>query len=349
MSRFTCRKGAAVAAAAAILATAVVSANPAGAAQAADIPTVSKVSESTLSLGGGDIVSITGSGFVDSAEPKVYFDSNDVSNDVQATNVIVVSDTRLIAEVPDLNGADNADPADDKLKAGSHDVVVENTVGHNLDTLADDVTFVGGVATDFKVKNATGLLDATFGTPAGGDTLTLIGTDLQKATKVTFDGVPATITKRSTQGAAGARKDRLTVKTPAHAATADPVDVVVYTPKAKLGITSSDVYSYAAPITGASVTAAKTTVQSVVSLKGLSLNKVPATDGLALVHSGGAVVAITDYIVVSDAEIVAVVPTGLPTGIYKWTTDVDGTDTDVVNGVTHGNPIESAVTFAVTA
>jgi len=342
MTRFTCRKTAAVAVAGAVVAAGLVAgANPAGAAQAADIPTVTKVSESTLSLAGGDVVSITGTGFRDETTPTsgavrvpdVYFDGANVTT-AKSAKVIVLSDTRLIAVVPDMSS----------LTGGSKDVVVENSQGFSLDTVADDVNFVANDPSTFDVYSGTTLLTAgtSYGSPAGGDTLTLIGTDLQKATKVTFDGVATPITKRSTQGAGATRKDRLTVKTPAHAATGDPVEIKVFTPKAKNGVAGATKWSYAAPITGQSPATGK--VGAVVSLRGLSLDRIPATGGLFL----GAT-AVTDYIVVSETEIVAVVPSGASTG--KWATDVDAALATAANSTNETNEAarDGLVTFTVTA
>jgi len=348
MTRFTCRKTAAVAAAGAVIAASLVAgANPAGAAQADDIPTVTNVSDRTLALSGGDVVSITGDNFLDETtptsgvarKPDVYFDANDRTVS-KSTNVLVVSDTRLIAVVPStLTGT-----------AGSRDVVVENSQGPSLDTVGDDVNFVATNPSAFTVLNAAGQT-ALFGSAAGGDVLTLVGTDLQKATKVTFDGVVATINKRSTGfSAPGVRTDKLVVRTPAHAATGDPIEIKVFTPKAKTGRVGATNFQYTAPITGASVSTGK--VGTVVSLRGLSLDKVPAYDAAPTPDVQGLYLGstpVTEYIVVSESEIVAVVPAGATTG--KWKTDVDADFTAAANtaNVTNEAAIESAITFTVTA
>ncbi len=178
-------------------------------------PVVSGVSASSGPLSGGNTVTVTGSNFV--GTPTVHFGSN------LATNVSVTSPSTLTAKVP--SGT-----------AGTVDVTVTNAPptgvggpGPTSPTGAADQYTYGLVPTVTSVS-------PNGGSPSGGTSVTVSGTNLGGATAVDFGANPATNVVVNGGGTS------LTATSPAGALGA--VDVTVTTSGGTSATSSADRFTY---------------------------------------------------------------------------------------------------------
>ncbi|MEU8826471.1 IPT/TIG domain-containing protein, partial [Streptomyces sp. NPDC048636] len=192
-------------------------------------PVVTSVSPSQGTPAGGTSVTITGTGFPGAT--VVRFGSQ------LATNVVVVSNTQITAKTP---------PG-----TGSVKVTVTGPSGTSTQNVFYTYTTVAApVLTS---------LSPTSGPTAGGNTVTLNGTNLTGATQVLFGATPATIlTNTATQ---------ITVTAPAGTGT---TNVTVTTPG---GTSNALPYTYtAAPVlTSLSPTSGPTAGGNTVTLNGTNL------------------------------------------------------------------------------
>jgi hypothetical protein len=197
-------------------------------------PTVSSVAPNGGPLAGGTAVTITGTGFVSGA--TVTFGGT------AATGVAFVSSTQLTATTPGPK------------PAGAVDVVVTNPGG----VFATCV----GCFTYRPAPTVTGL-SPTSGPQAGGNTVTISGTDLGSATSVTFGGSTAAILTNTAT--------TITATAPGHAAGA--VDVQVTTAGGSSANTAADDYTYlpAPSVTGLSPTSGPASGGTTVTITGTNL------------------------------------------------------------------------------
>jgi formylglycine-generating enzyme required for sulfatase activity len=124
--------------------------------------TAASISPSQGPTAGGTVVTITGTNLDDVNAVTI--------GGVAATNVTVVNQTTITAVTPSQS-------------AGAKDVIVNGPSGVVL--VSSGFTFVAGAPTIASVSPQVG-------SPAGGTTITITGTDLTGATSVTVGGVPAT-------------------------------------------------------------------------------------------------------------------------------------------------------------
>jgi phosphatidylserine/phosphatidylglycerophosphate/cardiolipin synthase-like enzyme len=159
-------------------------------------PTVTSVSPNTGNANGGTSVTVTGTGFV--AGATVSFGV------ATASNIKVVNSTTITATTP-------------PHIAGSANVAVANPAG-------DQGSLAGGFVYASIPPSTQPVLNVAVpnrGSPAGGDTLTISGSNLVQGIKVAIGGAPASIVSRSIVS--------VVVTTPPGTAGA-PVDIVVTVP-----------------------------------------------------------------------------------------------------------------------
>jgi hypothetical protein len=235
----------------------------------ATAPTVTGVNPTGGPTTGGNLVTITGTGFGTSGSPAVTSISFGGTN---APTFSVTNDTTLTVLAP-------------AHAAGSADVLVTTANGTSTNTIADN--YVYGVA-----PTITSVAPGA-GTTAGGTTLIITGTGFSGATAVTIGGTAATtyIINSDTQ---------ITATTPAHAA--GTVDVVVTTPGGASANTTGDNFVYTAgPIVTDVAPATGTTAGGTsVVITGVNLT------GATSVTFGGT--AATSFTVNSGTQITAVAP-----------------------------------------
>jgi RHS repeat-associated protein len=229
-------------------------------------PVVSGLSVLTGSVLGGEAVPITGTGFTGASAVKF--------GGTPAISYTVLSDTTIIARAPGH-------------AAGTVDVTVTTPGGTSANTTADQFTFV---APPVPVLAS---LDQTTGTIFGGATLTISGTSLTAASRVTFGTSPAAFTVRS--------DNAITVQVPAH--VAGTVDIQVITPGGTTARTAADQFTYVLPlaptVTGLSLTSGSVVGGDLVTISGLSFT------GTTAVWFGS---SRTSFTVNSDTSITARVP-----------------------------------------
>jgi len=176
---------------------------------AASAPSVTGVTPTSGTTGGGTVVTITGSGF--SAATKVSFGTK------AAVTYTVLSDTTIVATAPP--GA-----------AGTVDITVTTPSGTSAISAADHYTYTAAPAPT--VTSIT----PTSGTTAGGTLVTIFGTNLLGTTSVAFGGVAATIVAIYSDGA-------IVVAAPPH--TAGTVDITVTTYSGTSATGTGDQFTYA--------------------------------------------------------------------------------------------------------
>ncbi len=232
-----------------------------------NLPTVTAISPQTGPITGGTAVTITGTNFTSNS--TVNFGA------VAAASVSFKSSTQLVA---------TSGPGD----AGVVDVTVTTGVGTSTVVDADQFTYGSGPV-------VTGLSSAG-GPPAGGNTITITGTNFGGTTKVLFGTVKATsfVIKSATQITAVAPAGKL----------GTTVDVTVTTANGTSATSAADQYTYtAAP-----------TVTAVSPNSGSALGGTPVTiTGTKLTGATGVnfgTVAATNVKVVSDTSVTATAPAG---------------------------------------
>ncbi|HEX3104506.1 MAG TPA: IPT/TIG domain-containing protein [Terriglobales bacterium] len=180
--------------------------------------TVSSISPTTGDGNGGTAVTITGTSFASGA--VVSFGV------ATASKIVVVNSTTITAVTP-------------PHVAGPANVTVRNTAG-DQGSLPNAFLYTSTPPSTLPQLN---VIVPNSGTPAGGDSVTISGSNLTGST-VTIGGTPATIVSRSSVS--------ITATTPAGVA-GSPVDVVVSTPKGSATLKSA--FTYADPPPQPSVSA----------------------------------------------------------------------------------------------
>jgi hypothetical protein len=303
-------------------------------------PTVTGVSPSSGATGGGNTVTITGTNLA--AVNQVLFGSS-------AAVFTVTAPTTISATAP-------------YAAAGTVDVTVSSPYGASAVSSADKYTYTGTAPT------VTGL-DVTGGPSAGGTLVTVLGTNLNGPTHVSFGGTTTTAFTVLSGG-------ELLVTVPAR--TAGTVDITVTTPYGTSGTSRADQFTLvAAPtVTGVSPASGPTGGGGNVTLTGsgfagatqvlfgntpaasftvnsdtsLTVPVPPAAAGLvdvtvASVGGSSATGAADQYTFVATApSVTAVSPNRGPTGGGTSVT-ITGANLNGATGVSFGSTPASSVTL----
>ena len=251
-------------------------------------PTVTKLEPKEGPTAGGNQVLITGTNFV--GTPSVKFGAN------PGTGVVVESSTKIKVTAP--------------AGTGTVDVRVTTPGGESANTAADNYTYVAAPPTVTEV-----IPDA--GPSAGGNTVTIKGTNLTGATEVKFGANPGTavVVESSTE---------IKVTAPAGTGT---VDVIVTTPGGPSANTAADNYTYvAAPTCSISPNQGPTAGGTAVTITGTNLTG--ATEVKFGANAG------TGLVVESPTEIKVTAPAGTGTVAVTVTTP-GGTATCSGGGFTY--------------
>jgi len=250
----------------------VVVTTPAGTGTGADLfeylpgPTVATISPASGPLTGGQAVTITGTNF-DPAANQTFVTIGGVA----ATNVLVSGTTQITATTPA-----NA--------AGPQSVAV-TTVSGGTGRLVNGYTYqVGPTVTAISPPS---------GPTAGGQAVTITGTNFTGATSVTIGSVAAT-------GVIVASSTSITAITPAHVTGA--TDVVVTTPGPQQG-TGVNLYTY---IDAPTVTLISPAAGPLVGGQAVTITGTNFTTGTTSVTLGG--VAATNVVVTSPTTLTATTP-----------------------------------------
>ncbi len=226
------------------------------------VPSVTSASPSNGSTLGGALVTISGSGLTDTS--LVTFGGT------AATGITVISDTQITAVTP-------------VHAAGIVDIVVTTPGG----------TGTGTSLYAYEVPAPTiSSVSPTSGTTAGGQTITIAGTNLTGTSVVSFGGVAAT-------NVVVVSDSQITAVTPAHAAGA--VDVAVTTPGGTVIAVGGFIYTISPPvISSAAPNNGSTAGGTTVTITGSDLA------GTTSVTFGGT--SASSYTVISDTQLTAVTP-----------------------------------------
>ncbi|WP_345718612.1 IPT/TIG domain-containing protein [Kineosporia mesophila] len=241
-----------------------------------DRPDVTGVAPDSGTTAGGTVVTISGTGFTPAS--TVAFGAN------PGTGVVYVSATQIRATSP-------------AGSAGLVDIAVTTNGGTSA---------TGGTRDDFRYVGSPTItgLSPTTGAVAGGDTVTIDGTQFYDVTGVTFGGVAATNVNRTSA-------TRVIVTTPPHAAGA--VSVVVTTTAGGASAGSTFTYEPAPSVTtvtpDSGATGGGTTVvlagSGFTGATGVSFGTVPAAS----------------FTVDSDTQVTAVSPASSTAGSFYITVD----------------------------
>ena len=184
---------------------------------------VSRVSPASGTPAGGDIVTITGSGFTGAT--GVNFGST------SATTFQVNSDSQITVTSP--------------IGTGTVDITVVTPAGTSPTSTADQFTYAAPHPIVLRVSPASG-------TPAGGDIVTITGSGFTGATGVNFGSTSATTFQVNSDS-------QITVTSPAYKSTphittaptastsptnAVTVDIIVVTPAGTSATSSADQFTY---------------------------------------------------------------------------------------------------------
>ena len=230
------------------------------------VPTVTAVSPSTGPTAAGTAVTITGTHFV--AGATVAFGAN------PATNVSVVSSGSITATAP-------------AGSAGTVDVTVTSPGGTSATSSADQYTYVAAPTVTS--------INPTAGPTAGGNTVTITGTNFTGTTAVSFGQVAAT---------SFTINSATSISAIAPAEGAGTVNIAVTTPGGASASTSADQYTYtAAPtVTAVNPTSGPTAGGTSITVTGTNLS------GATAVLFGST--PATSYTVTSSTQISATAPAG---------------------------------------
>ena len=241
-------------------------------AAAVSAPSVTAISPTAGPLTGGTVVTITGSNL--SGATKVLFGS------VAGTGLTLVSSTQVKATAPA------------RATAGYVDVRVTTAGGTSAIVIGDRFTYQGAPTVT--------ALSPIAGPLGGGTVVTVTGTNLTGATKVTFGSVAGTTVTRIS-----ATQVRAT--SPARA-TAGSVDVRVTTPGGTSAVVTADRFTYQAvpTVTSIAPTAGPLAGGTVVTITGTNL-----TNASAVLFGA---VAGTSLTRVSATQVKATAPARLTTG-----------------------------------
>jgi hypothetical protein len=238
-------------------------------------PTVTGVSPNVGPLGGGTVVTITGTGF--SFATQVDFGST------PATNLTIVSDTSLTVDSP--------------AGTGIVDVTVTNPAGKSATSSSDRFQYVAA-------PTVTGLSPA-FGPAAGATFVTITGTGFTGATVVDFGANPGTnLTVISDTS--------ITVDSPPGTGI---VDVTVTAPGGTSATTSHDQFTYAPTVTGVSPAAGPQAGGTLVTVTGTGFTGATAVDFGMTAGTNLTVISPTELTVDSPAgtgvvDVTVIAPSG---------------------------------------
>jgi RHS repeat-associated protein len=230
------------------------------------VPVVSSVNPSKASTDGGQVVTIAGSDL--SGASAVVFGS------VPAESFTVVGASEITATAP-------------AESAGTVDVRVTTAGGQSAVASNDQLTYA------VPAPAITGLTPAS-GSTAGGDIITITGTNLAGASAVSFGSAPAVSFVQVSDTQIAAR---------APAAAPGSVDVRVTTGAGKSAAVSADQFKYVAPVptvTGVTPASGLTTGGQTVALWGTNFT------GVSQVFFGGS--PASSFTIVSATEITATAP-----------------------------------------
>jgi len=228
------------------------------------VPTVTSVSPTVASSGGGSVVTIIGTGFTTATE--VDFGT------VTVESLTLNSDTSITVTAPPQS-------------AGTVDVTVTSAGGTSAVASGDRFTYVAAIAP------AVTSLGTTSGTTAGGTVIVVNGSGFTGASDVLFGYVPAASFVVNSDG-------QLTAVAPAQ--PAGTVDVTVITASGTSPVSSSDHFTYSnatsPSVTGLSLTSGTTAGGAVTTISGshftgatgVFFGSVPA-DGFAVLSDGSIV------------------------------------------------------------
>jgi hypothetical protein len=209
-------------------------------------PTVTGLNPSTGATGGGTLVTIGGSGFLNAT--GVNFGAT------AASSFIIVSDNVIVATAP-------------PLPAGTVDVTVAAYDKVSAFTSADRFNDTASLAP------AVTSVSPTSGSTAGGTSVTVTGTGFTGASGVTFGGVAAASFSVNSDTS-------ITAITPPEAAAT--VDIVVSTPTGTSAVSSSDHFTFNAAssptVTGLSLTSGSTAGGTVVTITGTNFTGASAVN-----------------------------------------------------------------------
>ncbi len=255
-------------------------------------PAVSGVSPATGSTAGGQVVSITGTGFTGAT--GVSFGGT------AAGGYSILSDSLIEAVAPAAGSA------------GSVDVQVTTNNGTSATVSADQFTYVAlGAPT-------VGGLGTGSGSTAGGTSVSITGTNFTPASQVFFGGVPA---------ASVSYPSGTSLSAVSPAGYAGAVDVTVTTASGTSATSGSDQFTYtaaAAPTIGSLGTTSGTTAGGTsVTINGSNLA------GAVGVTFGG--VGAVSFTIVSGTQITAVTPANIAGVIDVVVTTTAGSSTPSSN------------------
>jgi hypothetical protein len=184
-----------------------------GANEILSVPVVTGISPSNGAAGGGDSVTITGTGFTRAT--AVEF------GQIAGTDLQVAGDTQITVTSPPPS------------TSGTVDVTVVTPAGTSGTTPADQFTYGTAIAPPAPVVTA---VNPSNGALAGGDAVTVSGSGFTEATQVNF-GVMSGLNFDV------ASDTQLTVTSPA-ATASGPVDVTVTTPGGTSATSPADQFTY---------------------------------------------------------------------------------------------------------
>lgn len=258
--------------------------------------TVSSVTPASGPAAGGTSITVTGSGFTGLTGLSIT--TPDLSSNADATSFTVVNDSTITAVTP-------------AMTAGTR--VLGFKSPFNV------VSYTQLSAAQFQHLAAPTItsLSPASGPVAGGDTLTLTGTNLTGATALTIGGVAAT-------SLVVVNATTLTATVPAGSAGAK--DVVVTAPGGSATLAGGYTYLAAPTLTAISPSAGDLTTNPIITVTGTNLT------GATVLTIGGAAVSLLN--VVSDTTVTGYRPAGTAGAKDVVITTPGGTAT-LVNGYTY--------------
>jgi hypothetical protein len=223
--------------------------SPASLSQPVTLPVVAGVSPASGSTVGGSRVTITGTGLAGATVVHFGRVGGTIISD-SGTQLVVISPPSTgtpSTGTPSTGTAGTGAGAGSGTQAtgtGAVDITVTTGLGTSGVTAADRFTYTAA-------RPAVTGASPNGGSTAGGTTVTLTGTGLAGATRVSFGSAAATITAdSSTQltvtSPPGTGTVPITVTTPAGTSTITPADRYAYTTRPK----SAQTISFAAPVPG---------------------------------------------------------------------------------------------------
>ena len=242
---------------------------------------ITGISPASGPVGGGNTITITGSGFTGTTavvfEQFVGFTSH-----TQAASFTVDSDTQITATVPPAPGG----------VSGNATINLLTPLGNDPTSPLTFYDYVGPTVSS--VSNAFGLV-------TGGTTVTVTGTGFASGDTVQFGSTPAT----SVTVLSGTS---LSVVAPPN--SSGLVDVTVTTPDGTSPVVNGDRFTYVAlpTVTGVSPAAGPTAGGNTVTITGTGFQNIFGFPGVSVVDFGS--VPAPSFTVDSDTQLTATVPPG---------------------------------------